>query len=264
MSKNLLLNKYPKILTCVKPGIFIQCRPKVFALVENPKILTSQEALGVLCRKTWFLLRNTPRFWHVLNLGFWYGVRLSPKSLYSLKTSRFWQANRPWVFSVKKDLSKSLSFFFKEYKDFDKSNRSWVFRRPKTWFVWKTPRFWQVLNLVFLFNVCPKILTGVKPGTFYLMYVQNLGVFEEYNRLKKLNRTVVFRCRKSCSHEMLQDFDRCYTKDFDTMSAQNLCTLKKTKILTSQVGHRLLLSKNLVLMNTPRFWQVLHLEFRRM
>ena len=110
-----------------------------------------------------------------------------------------------------------------------------------------------MLNLVFLFNVCPKILTGVKPGTFYLMYVQNLGVFEEYKRLKKLNRTVVFRCRKSCSHEMLQDFDRCYTKDFDTMSAQNLCTLKNPKILTSQVGHRLLLSKNLVLMNTPRF-----------
>ena len=152
----------------------------------------------------------------------------------------------------------------KKLRDFDKSNRSWVFRRLKTWFVWKTPRFWQVLNLVFLFNVCPKILTGVKPGTFYLMYVQNLGVFEEYKRLKKLNRTVVFRCRKSCSHEMLQDFDRCYTKDFDTMPAQNLCTLKNPKILTSQVGHRLLLSKNLVLMNTPRFWQALHLEFRRM
>ena len=54
--KNLLLNKYPKILTCVKPGIFIQCRPKVFALVENPKILTSQVGLGCFVSKNMVLI----------------------------------------------------------------------------------------------------------------------------------------------------------------------------------------------------------------
>ena len=32
--------KYSKISTGVKPGILIQCRPKIFALLKNPKILT--------------------------------------------------------------------------------------------------------------------------------------------------------------------------------------------------------------------------------
>ena len=34
--------KYPKILTGAKPKISIRCKPKIFALFRNPKILTSK------------------------------------------------------------------------------------------------------------------------------------------------------------------------------------------------------------------------------
>ena len=38
--KNLVFKKYSKISTGVKNEILIQCRPKIFALFKNPKILT--------------------------------------------------------------------------------------------------------------------------------------------------------------------------------------------------------------------------------
>ena len=40
--KNLVLKKYPKISTGVKPGILSQCGPKIFAIFKNPKILASK------------------------------------------------------------------------------------------------------------------------------------------------------------------------------------------------------------------------------
>ena len=40
--KNMVLMKYPKILTGVLLDILKKCRPKIFALFKNPKILTSK------------------------------------------------------------------------------------------------------------------------------------------------------------------------------------------------------------------------------
>ena len=40
--KNIVLMKYPKILTGVLLDILQKCRPKIFVLFKNPKILTSK------------------------------------------------------------------------------------------------------------------------------------------------------------------------------------------------------------------------------
>ena len=86
----------PKILTGAKPKISIRCKPNIFVPFKSPKILTSKIGHGYFClfvflcvSKTWFLW-NTPRFWQVFYLTFWKIV--GPKSLFSLKIPRFWQA----------------------------------------------------------------------------------------------------------------------------------------------------------------------------
>ena len=83
MLKNLVLEKYPKILTGVKPRILIQCRPKFFTLLKNPEILTSQVGHEFLVSKNIVLIKNpkiltgvTPKILKNFNR----------KSLYSLKT----------------------------------------------------------------------------------------------------------------------------------------------------------------------------------
>ena len=43
----MVLMKYPKILTGVLLDILIQCRPKIFVLFKNPKILTSKIDHGI-------------------------------------------------------------------------------------------------------------------------------------------------------------------------------------------------------------------------
>ena len=95
VSKNMVLMKYPKILTYAKPKISIRCKPNIFVLFESPKILTSKSRPWVFGvkkkkKKKKMLLWNTPRFWHLLILRFRYDV--SPISLYSLKVPKFWQA----------------------------------------------------------------------------------------------------------------------------------------------------------------------------
>ena len=40
--QNMVLMKYPKILTGVLPEILIQCRPKIYVLFRNPKIFDKQ------------------------------------------------------------------------------------------------------------------------------------------------------------------------------------------------------------------------------
>ena len=44
--KHLVLKKYPKILTSVLLDILKTCRPKIFVLFKNPKILTSKIGHG--------------------------------------------------------------------------------------------------------------------------------------------------------------------------------------------------------------------------
>ena len=44
--KNMVLMKYPKILTGVLLDILKNCRPKIFVLFKNPKILTSKIGHG--------------------------------------------------------------------------------------------------------------------------------------------------------------------------------------------------------------------------
>ena len=107
-----------------KPKISIRCKPNIFVLFKNPKILKSHTGNGFLVSKTWFL-RNTPRFRQVLKMEFWYNV--GPKSLHSSKILRFWQ---------------------------EKVGHH-GFWASKTWFLWNTPRFREVLNLRFRYNVSP-------------------------------------------------------------------------------------------------------------
>ena len=56
--ENLVLEKYPKILTGVKPRILIQCRPKICTLFKNPEILTSQVGHEFLVSKNIVLIKN--------------------------------------------------------------------------------------------------------------------------------------------------------------------------------------------------------------
>ena len=63
-SKNLVLMKYPEILTGAKLQISIRCRPKIFVFFKNSRILTSKIGHWFLVSKTWFLWNN-PRFWRV-------------------------------------------------------------------------------------------------------------------------------------------------------------------------------------------------------
>ena len=99
--KNAVL-KYPKILTFVNPKISIRCKPNISVLFKSPKILTSKSRPWVfLVSKTRFLW-NTPRFWQVFYLTFLYTV--GPKSLFSLKIPRFWQAKVGHGFFVSKNM----------------------------------------------------------------------------------------------------------------------------------------------------------------
>ena len=46
--------KYPKISASAKPKISIRCKPNIFVVFKNPKILTSRTGNGFLVSKTWF------------------------------------------------------------------------------------------------------------------------------------------------------------------------------------------------------------------
>ena len=56
--KNLVLKKYPKISTSVKPGILSQCGPKIFALFKNSKILATKSRPWVFGVKKMVLMKN--------------------------------------------------------------------------------------------------------------------------------------------------------------------------------------------------------------
>ena len=104
-AKNMVLMKYPKILTGVLLEILIQCRPNIFVrFKKKPKISTSHTDNVFLVSKTWFL-RNTPRFRQVLILFFFFFFLIQCRpSVFALfkkpkiLTSKSW----PWVFGVKK------------------------------------------------------------------------------------------------------------------------------------------------------------------
>ena len=81
-SKNMVLMKYPKILTAVLLEILIQYRPKISVLVRNPKILKSKIGHVFLASRNMVLIKQ-PRFRRVFNLKFWYNV--GPISSFSLK-----------------------------------------------------------------------------------------------------------------------------------------------------------------------------------
>ena len=149
-AKNMVLMKYPKILTGVLLEILIQCRPNIFVLFKKkPKISTSHTDNVFLVSKTWFL-RNTPRFRQVLILFFfffffWYNVGLV--SLHSSKSPRFWQAKVGHGFLASKNMSlmkyskiltranpkisirckPNISVLFKSPKILTSKSRTWVF-----------------------------------------------------------------------------------------------------------------------------------------
>ena len=82
----------PRFWQVFKLWIFIQCRPKIFALFKNPKIFDKQNRAWVLPSKTWSLWIN-PRFWQMLKLGF--GCDVGQISLYSLCTRQ----RASWTYS---------------------------------------------------------------------------------------------------------------------------------------------------------------------
>ena len=122
--KSLVLKKYPKISTGVKPAIVIQCRPKILALFINPKILIRKiRPWGFLAAKN-MVLTKYPKILTGANLRFRYDV--SPISLYFLKVPRLWQTKQGMGFC-----------------------------RQETWFLWNNRRFWKVLKLGFGYDVGP-------------------------------------------------------------------------------------------------------------
>ena len=167
--KNLVLKKYPKISTRVKLGILTECRPEIFALFKNPKILTSNSRTWVFwCQKPGFLW-NTPRFWQVLNLRFRYDV--SPMSFYALKIPRFWQVTQAMGFCAK-------NLVLKKYPKISISAKLKISMRYKP-------------NIFVVFK-SPKILTNK-------------------------SRPLVFRRQKHGFYEILQAFKKCFTWNFDTL-----------------------------------------------
>ena len=122
-----LHKKYSKISTGVKNKILIQCRPKIFALFKNPKILTRKS------RPSWVLgIKN-------MVLMKYPKISASAKPKISIRC-------KPNIFVVFKN-PKILT-----------SRTGNGFLVSKTWFLWNTPRFRQVLNLEFWYNVGPKSL----------------------------------------------------------------------------------------------------------
>ena len=136
--KNIVLMKYPKILTGILRDILIQCRPKISVLFRNPKILTSKIGDGFLASRNMVLIKQ-PRFWWVFNLKFSYNV--GPKSLFSLKK--------------------------KKNPKISTSHTDNVFMVSKTWFLRNTPRFRQVLILEFWYNVGLMSLHSSKSPRFW-------------------------------------------------------------------------------------------------
>ena len=134
-------------------------------------------------------------------------------------------------------------------QDLDKQNRPWAFWRQKTWLLWNTPRFWHVLILRFRYDVSPISLYSLKVPRFWqakvghgFFGVKNM-VFMKYPKiLTGVLLDIVIKCRpkivvffknpkiltrkigheffggkKYGSYEIPQDFDRCFTWNFDTM-----------------------------------------------
>ena len=206
----MVLMKYPKISASAKPKISIRCKPNIFVVFKNPKILTSRTGNGFLVSKTWFLW-NTPRFRQVLNLEFWYNV--GPKSLPFPKIPRFWRekVSHGFLASQKKHMvlmkypkistgaklkisircKPNIFVLFKSPKILTSKSRPWVLA-SKTWFLWNSPRFWQVFYLKFQHNVGPKCLFFFKSHDF-----------------DKQNRPWVFGVKKHGSYEIIEDFDSC-------------------------------------------------------
>ena len=163
----MVLIKCPKILTGAKPEILIQCKPNFFVLFKNLKILTSKSrpwVFGVKKHCSYEIPQDFGRCltWNcnIYNVG--------PKSLHSLKIPRFCKAK--WAIGF------------------------WL---PITWFLWNTPRFWQVLNLGFGYNVSqislyslkiPKILTSKsRPWVFWhqkTLFLRNTSRFWQVFYLK--------------------------------------------------------------------------------
>ena len=114
------------------------------------------------CLKTRFFW-NTQRFWHVLNLRFWYDV--SPKSLHSLKSPRFWQAIQAMGFRCpKKNLLKyrKVSTGAKHKISIRcKPNIFVLFKNPKI--LTRKSRPWAFASKNMVLMISPKILTVAKP-----------------------------------------------------------------------------------------------------
>ena len=105
-----------------KPKISIRCKPNIFVLFKKPQDFEKPHRQWVFGVKNLVFKKNEKM---VLKMKFWYNV--GPKSLHSSKILRFWQ---------------------------EKVGHH-GFWASKTWFLWNTPRFRQVLNLRFRYDVSP-------------------------------------------------------------------------------------------------------------
>ena len=129
--------KYSKISTGVKPGILIQCRPKIFALLKNPKILTRKS-------KPWV-----------------FGVK--KKHMVLMKFPKISTGAKPKI-SIR--CKPNIFVLFKSPKILTGKSRLWVLA-SKTWFLWNIWRFWQLLKLEFGYDVGPISLYSLKTPRFW-------------------------------------------------------------------------------------------------
>ena len=175
--KNMVLMKYPKILTGVLLDILIQCRPKISVLFRNPKILTSKIGHGFLTSRNMVPIKQ-PRFWRVFYLKFWYNV--GPISLFSLKKKKkkkkdFDKPYKQYVFGVKNLVLKkypkistvvdpgiliqcrrNIFALFKKPKILTSKSWSWVFWRQKNMVLMKYPNILTGVLLDILIQCRPK------------------------------------------------------------------------------------------------------------
>ena len=114
----------------------------------------------------------------------------------------------------------NIFVLFKSPKILTSKSRPWVLA-SKTWFLWNSPRFWQVFYLKFQHNVGPKSLFSLKKTWF----LWNNWRFWQLLKLE-------------------------FGYDVGPIS---LYSLKNPKILTNHTGNVFLMSKTRFLRNIPRF-----------
>ena len=130
--KNMVLKKYPKISTGVKPGILSQCGAKIFALFKNHKILASKSRPWVFGVKKMVLMKN-PKIL----------TRAKPKITIRCKPDIFVLFKSPKIVT-------------------NKTGHGLLPSR----FLWNNPRFWKVLKLGFGYDVGPISWYSLKTSRF--------------------------------------------------------------------------------------------------